>query len=493
MAESAPLLPKTREAEKAPVTMLNDTANLLAVFQLVIVILFAVFTNYDDATPASVALSQYGLYKDIAVMIFIGFGFLMAFLKKYGYGAVGFTLLTSCMCVEWGLLNYGFWMSVVQGPRIDIPVNIWNLVQGLFAAAAVMISFGGLIGKISPFQLAVLSIIEVTVYAANAYLVFYEIKGVDQGGSIVIHTFGAYFGLAASYFLSPDRKKRDFKDGESCYHSDLFSFVATVFLWLYWPSFNAFSLPAAYQHRTLVNTILAMMSSAVCAFFVSWKVRGQHFDAVDIQNATLAGGVAIGTIANMDIAPFAALIVGGMAGTISVIGYKFLLNKIDELGIHDTCGINNLHGMPGLLGGLASVLFTGIASHDTMEGLGFAHMKSQWGYQLISLVVTFVIAVVSGGFTGWLCNRFFSAPGFPFTDEVYWNIPTSEVTFTKDDVNPEVKRRPSARNDRGIRNWGKMRNALSATRMLKGAAFGATASAPPANVIDVNRPLPEDG
>ena len=42
----------------------------------------------------------------------------------------------------------------------------------------------------------------------------------------------------------------------------------------------------------------------------------------------------------------------------------FLLSK---LRIHDTCGVNNLHGMPGLLGGLLSVLVAGIASSDTYD------------------------------------------------------------------------------------------------------------------------------
>ncbi len=45
---------------------------------------------------------------------------------------------------------------------------------------------------------------------------------------------------------------------------------------------------------------------------------------VHIQNSTLAGGVAIGTAADMMIHPFGAMIVGTIAGTISVLGYRFL-------------------------------------------------------------------------------------------------------------------------------------------------------------------------
>lgn len=37
-------------------------------------------------------------------MIFIGFGFLMTFLKKYGFGAVSYNLLLSAITIQWGTL-----------------------------------------------------------------------------------------------------------------------------------------------------------------------------------------------------------------------------------------------------------------------------------------------------------------------------------------------------------------------------------------------------
>ena len=37
-------------------------------------------------------------------MMFIGFGFLMVFLKKYGYGAVSYNMLLSCICIQWATL-----------------------------------------------------------------------------------------------------------------------------------------------------------------------------------------------------------------------------------------------------------------------------------------------------------------------------------------------------------------------------------------------------
>lgn len=42
---------------------------------------------------------------------------------------------------------------------------------------------------------------------------------------------------------------------------------------------------------------------------------------VHVQNATLAGGVALGTAANMPLQPWVAMFVGCIAGVLSVFGY----------------------------------------------------------------------------------------------------------------------------------------------------------------------------
>ena len=36
----------------------------------------------------------------------------------------------------------------------------------------------------------------------------------------------------------------------------------------------------------------------------------------------------------------------------------------DTINLHDSCGVNNLHGIPGVLGGLLSVLMCAIANED---------------------------------------------------------------------------------------------------------------------------------
>ena len=56
---------------------------------------------------------------------------------------------------------------------------------------------------------------------------------------------------------------------------------------------------------------------------------------------------------------------------------------LDKLKIHDTCGVNNLHGMPGLFGGLLSVLIAGIASSDVYDKFSTDNDKRYPGLKLI--------------------------------------------------------------------------------------------------------------
>ena len=73
-------------------------------------------------------------------------------------------------------------------------------------------------------------------------------------------------------------------------------------------------------------------------------------------NATLAGGVAIGSNADLVATPAVALLIGALGGILSAVGFikigPFLLEKI---GLHDTCGVNSLHGMPGIFAAIISM------------------------------------------------------------------------------------------------------------------------------------------
>ena len=48
------------------------------------------------------------MFQDVHVMIFIGFGFLMTFLKRYGLSAISLNMLISAFAIQWTILVSGF-------------------------------------------------------------------------------------------------------------------------------------------------------------------------------------------------------------------------------------------------------------------------------------------------------------------------------------------------------------------------------------------------
>jgi ammonium transporter Rh len=58
---------------------------------------------------------------------------------------------------------------------------------------------------------------------------------------------------------------------------------------------------------------------------------------VHIQNATLAGGVAIGAVADMVTNPAGAVIIGSLAGIISTLGFQYVTPLLKKIYLHDSC------------------------------------------------------------------------------------------------------------------------------------------------------------
>jgi ammonium transporter Rh len=54
---------------------------------------------------------------------------------------------------------------------------------------------------------------------------------------------------------------------------------------------------------------------------------------VDIQNATLSGGVAVGAIADLMLGPGGAFFMGTITGVVSAFGYRLLQVKTISLNI----------------------------------------------------------------------------------------------------------------------------------------------------------------
>jgi len=69
-------------------------------------------------------------FQDVHAMIFVGFGFLMVFLQRYGFGSVGFTFLLAAFALQWSTLIQGFFHSF-RGGYILVGMERWAAVASL--------------------------------------------------------------------------------------------------------------------------------------------------------------------------------------------------------------------------------------------------------------------------------------------------------------------------------------------------------------------------
>ena len=175
----------------------------------------------------------------------------------------------------------------------------------------------------------------------------------------------------------------------------------------------------------MVNTVLSLCAATVGTFVASsflnnsWKVR-----PVDIQNATLAGGVAIGAVCNLTLNPSDPLMIGFVAGILSTYGFSRIQPLLENsYGLHDTCGIHNLHGMPSILGGFASVFLCahkGPLHHDMPDVF---HHTGQGGNQFAAILLTLITAVATGVLSGYVMRRFAPMSNTDlYSDLPYWEV-----------------------------------------------------------------------
>ncbi len=319
----------------------------------------------------------------IMAMLLVGFGFLMVFVKRYGRSAITATFLLVSISLPL------YFLKDTLGIFGGVESNIDRLILAEFAAASLLICAGAVLGRLKLYQYVLLGIFFVPCYAFNEWILLdgglallAHGSFVDTGGSIVIHAFGALFGIGVAYSMTT---KKEFETPiESDNTSDRFSLLGSMVLWVFWPSFCAALVAPKDIPMTIVNVIIALCGSTLATYIASLKLRGK-VSIADIANAALAGGVAIGSTCDI-VPPAYAFIIGILAGSISTFGFAIIQSWNQTMVKKiDTCGVLHLHGLPGLFGGIVAMV--------AVEGI---NMSSQ----IIGIIITIGIAIFSGLIVG---------------------------------------------------------------------------------------------
>lgn len=144
--------------------------------------------------------------------------------------------------------------------------------------------------------------------------------------------------------------------------------------------------------------------------------------------------LAVGTVADKIIRPAGAMLIGTIAGVLSTVGFRFIKPILQKFRAHDTCGVNNLHGMPGLLAGVFGIILAffpaySLYNDNIIDKCWDSHHRSslaQVGYQALTLGVTVLIAVAGGLLTGVIIRLPVFADEVPasyFNDHPHWETP----------------------------------------------------------------------
>ncbi len=319
----------------------------------------------------------------ILAMLLVGFGFLMVFVRNHGYSSITATFLVVSLALPLYMLIKSFGGAHFAMETISID----TFLCAEFAAASLLIAIGAPLGRLKMEQYFLMALLFIPAYVLNEWLVLesgYLAGFLDTGGSVVIHAFGAYFGLGVVANTLAKFKNAPTVDTDT--NSNQFMLLGSMMLWLFWPSFTSALVAPDRVVLTAINTIFALCGATLSTYIFSKTIRGK-IDIADMANAALAGGVAIGSICNMTN-PGYAMLIGIVAGALSTVGYAIIAPKVERLikGT-DTCGVHNLHGMPGILGGLTGMMITGAV-----------------GVQLLGIVTTVLIAFIGGTITGYLIN-----------------------------------------------------------------------------------------
>jgi len=314
------------------------------------------------------------------------------------YWTIGFTLMYGESIGGFIGTPDLFFMSDGYGANYSDYADLF--FQTVFAATAATIVSGAMAER-TEFKAYLIFTIVITVliYPISGHWTWgggwlSELGFHDFAGSSIVHSVGAWIGLAGAAVIGP-RIGKYTKDGKPTAipgHNLLLGALGVFILWFGWFGFNPGSqLAAAGTDNAValghiaVTTNLSAAAGAVTAMLIAWARYKRPTLSISL-NGALAGLVAI-TAGTDAVDPLGAVAIGAIAGFILPFAVEFI-DKV--LKVDDPVGAISVHGVAGAFGTLAVGLFS------TSEGLFYGHGAKLLGIQAIGVLAFFVWAFGTG-------------------------------------------------------------------------------------------------
>jgi ammonium transporter, Amt family len=229
----------------------------------------------------------------------------------------------------------------------------------------------------------------------------------DFAGSTAVHLIGATGALAAVLLLGARHGKYG-KDGTPRaipgHNMPLFG-LGVLVLWLGWFGFNPGSTLGALDGRfteVLMVTQLAAAAGVLGSILTSY-LKTKTIDIGMAGNGAIGALVAI-TAPSGYVAPWAAIVIGFVAGVIVPLGVYAIDKRLD-----DPVGALTAHGLCGIWGTLSCGLFTlpALAEYNAVGDPGLVYTGSfeQLGVQALGVVTVFAFVFAASYSTFWLIKK----------------------------------------------------------------------------------------
>ncbi|MCH3952341.1 MAG: ammonium transporter [Leuconostoc mesenteroides] len=272
---------------------------------------------------------------------------------------------------------------------LTIPDGAFALFQGMFPIITAAIITGSVIGRVRIKALLVfIALWLIFIYSPLAHMVWgggflAQLGAIDFAGGTVVHISSGVTGLVLALMIGHRHTDKHIPVRPS------YVLIGGALLWVGWFGFNSGSALAANGTAVLalVNTWLASAAAVLTWGLVEYKYHGRA-TLSGITSGGVAGLVAITPAAGF-VAPWAAVVMGLLAGFIGFAGITFVKNSF---GYDDTLDAFGIHG----IGGAVGAILTGVFADKSVGGVaGLINGNiSLVGKQLVAILFTIAFAAI---------------------------------------------------------------------------------------------------
>lgn len=145
----------------------------LIIVEIIVIVLYGIFVRVKSDITDDNNQTYYPMYQDVNVMMLVGFGFLMTFIKRHSWSALSYTFFINAVVVQLYILLSAFWARVFHGHWYEkIELQEQSFTAASYSVACILIAFGAVLGKVGPLELLIMSLFGVVGYTLNEALTY---------------------------------------------------------------------------------------------------------------------------------------------------------------------------------------------------------------------------------------------------------------------------------------------------------------------------------